>query len=259
MKTKPQTKNPIRDKTLRHPGQSLDEKIEDMIGAEAFMYVFLPVMTIFMALYEWFRWYMQMPYSPGAFSLVAFIILLISIYKIVKIKKKLRLLKQGRDGERAVGQYLETLREDGAKVFHDIVGDGFNIDHVVISPNGIFTVETKTYSKPAKGRPEVKQCGNLVTIDGHVNPDISTQVKAQAHYLKMLLRDISGHEYSVKPTVVFPGWFVETDYKTTEMTVLNPQGIKVFIAKSQVALSPEQVQMLSNGLARHIRNSFEKK
>ena len=37
-----------------------------------------------------------------------------------------------RHGERAVGQYLERLRESGPRVFHDVPGVGFNLDHVVI-------------------------------------------------------------------------------------------------------------------------------
>ena len=47
-----------------------------------------------------------------------------------------------------MGQLLENLRADGARVFHDLVGEGLNIDHVVVSPHGIFVLETKTWSKP---------------------------------------------------------------------------------------------------------------
>ena len=55
------------------------------------------------------------------------------------------------DWERAVGQTLEALRRKGYRVFHDLIGEGFNLDHVIISEHGVFSVETKTYSKPAKG------------------------------------------------------------------------------------------------------------
>lgn len=36
------------------------------------------------------------------------------------------------EGERAVGQFLEQLREQGFHVFHDVVGTGFNVDHVLV-------------------------------------------------------------------------------------------------------------------------------
>lgn len=67
-------------------------------------------------------------------------------YRVYKHVKKFNALKLGRSGERAVGQYLENFRESGSHIYHDILGDSFNVDHVVISPKGIFVVETKTYS-----------------------------------------------------------------------------------------------------------------
>jgi hypothetical protein len=42
------------------------------------------------------------------------------------------MLMQGREGEKAVGQYLERLRARGYQVLHDIPGENFNIDHVLI-------------------------------------------------------------------------------------------------------------------------------
>jgi hypothetical protein len=58
----------------------------------------------------------------------------------------MRTLRQGIEGEKAVGQFLERLREQRYQVFHDLVGDGFNVDHVLIGPAGVFTIETKTSS-----------------------------------------------------------------------------------------------------------------
>jgi len=89
-----------------------------------------------------------------------------SVYKIIKIKKKLKHLRQGRDGERTIGQYLEGLRETGCRVFHDIVGNGLNLDHVVISQHGVFVIETKTYSKPQKGEAKITVAGEQVLING---------------------------------------------------------------------------------------------
>jgi hypothetical protein len=43
---------------------------------------------------------------------------------------------------------LEGLREGGASVFHDVPGEGFNLDHAVIARSGILVIDTKTCSKP---------------------------------------------------------------------------------------------------------------
>jgi hypothetical protein len=60
-------------------------------------------------------------------------------------------LRLGLEGERTVGHALEELRVYGYQVFHDIPGNKFNIDHVIAGPAGIFTIETKTRSKPGDG------------------------------------------------------------------------------------------------------------
>src|SRR5690606_25157268 len=104
------------------------------------------------------------PINPWLFTACAVLLAVFTAFKTVEALPHIRNLKQGRDGERAVGQYLETLRETGAKVFHDIPGTGFNIDHVVIASAGIFVIETKTWSKPESGEPTVTFDGKAVTL-----------------------------------------------------------------------------------------------
>lgn len=59
---------------------------------------------------------------------------------------------QGADGEARTGQALASL-SDSYIVFHDFnpVNSGvtaqWNVDHVVIGPNGMFVIETKNYSR----------------------------------------------------------------------------------------------------------------
>ena len=112
------------------------------------------------------------------------------------LRRKIRQLRLARDGERAVGQYLETLRARGYRVLHDLVGNGFNVDHVLIGPTGMFAVETKTYRKPAKGAAEIVYDGERVTIAGRApERDPVVQGKAQAHWLRDLLRDSTGRAF----------------------------------------------------------------
>lgn len=47
--------------------------------------------------------------------------------------RKSKQLKLARDGEKIVGQYLDDLKEKGNCVLHDIIGENFNVDHVVLS------------------------------------------------------------------------------------------------------------------------------
>jgi hypothetical protein len=51
---------------------------------------------------------------------------------------------QGAEGEEVVGEILEGLEADGWQVIHDVSFGRGNIDHIVVGPGGLFTVETKS-------------------------------------------------------------------------------------------------------------------
>ena len=170
--------------------------------------------------------------------------------------KKIKSLKQGRDGEKAVGQYFEHLRESGAQVFHDIPGDGFNLDHVVIHNNGIYVIETKTFSKPEKGEAKIAFNGEAIFLHGKIeNNKPIIQVKAAATWLSNLLSERTGRKFTVKPVVVFPGWFIEeTDKaKAKDVWVLNPKGLPAYISKRNSQLKDDEVKIAAFGLSRYIR------
>ena len=89
-------------------------------------------------------------------------------------------------------------------MFHDVVGAGFNVDHVLIGPAGIFTVETKTWSKPLKGSPEIVYDGQTIRVGQH-SPDRDpiAQAKAQAGWLRTLLLESTGRDSSYVPRLCF--------------------------------------------------------
>ena len=103
-------KSPLTDKPLRYPGQSLDESINKILDGDVLEYVLLPTMCAVFTMLEWWRWYNDSPYTPVIWTLLTLVLVPFSIYKILKIRKKIKQLRLGRDGERVVGQYLELLR-----------------------------------------------------------------------------------------------------------------------------------------------------
>jgi hypothetical protein len=69
----------------------------------------------------------------------------------------------GARGEETVGRNLEALRTEGIAVLHDrrIPGSKANIDHIVISPAGVFVVDPKNY----RGKVEQRDVGGLFRTD----------------------------------------------------------------------------------------------
>jgi hypothetical protein len=140
-------------------------------------------------------------------------------------------------------------------VIHDVVGDGFNIDHVVIGPGGVYSIETKTFSKRIEGT--VSFDGKSLKAAGY-SPDRDpiVQGKAQAYWLKQLLAESTGRNVFVRPVVLFPGWFVEAEKGAMkDFWVLNPKALPQFLANEPETLSAEDVRLLTFHLSRYIRQS----
>src|ERR1044071_1750103 len=156
-------RSPLKDRPLRNPGQSLDEQIQDFIYDHMLWPVLSALFFVLVAGLEWFRYLRTIPPSPGLYTVGAAAIVGFAAYRVFKGLPRLHALRQGRDGEKAVGQFLEALRERGYRVFHDVVGSGFNVDHILIGPAGAFTVETKTYSKP-NGNAQIVFDGDAIRI-----------------------------------------------------------------------------------------------
>lgn len=53
--------------------------------------------------------------------------------------------RRGAAGEELVGQVLDNLRDSGWFALHDVQLGRGNIDHVLVGPAGIFTIETKSH------------------------------------------------------------------------------------------------------------------
>ena len=143
------SQSPLKAKPLRNPGDSVDEEIRRWTDDRAIEPLWFAGGFFLIAAMEWFGYLTHSPRRPLLFTAVALIAIGFAAWRVRVILGKVKQLKLGRDGERCVGQFLERLRDGGGQVLHDIPGEGFNLDHVVISPHGLYVVETKTVSKPS--------------------------------------------------------------------------------------------------------------
>jgi hypothetical protein len=192
-------KSPIKDKPLRNPGQSLDRYLLDVVFDEGIIYIFIGAFVCFFAFINWLYYLTEKVLNPWAITIIAVAVVAYCLYKIKKVLKKITKLKQGRDGERAVGQYLESLREQGVKVFHDLPGNNFNLDHVLVALSGVYVIETKTYSKPDKGETRIIYTGDtLIHHNGFKDDKPLVQVKAGANWLKQIIKESTSRDIDVK-------------------------------------------------------------
>jgi len=254
---KSERRSPLNDRPLRNPGQSVDEQQFDLVYDKMLSAFVIALLVILLAAMEWWRHFSAIPPQPWLYTIVAVMVAGYSAWQIHGALPQVRALRLAREGEKAVGQYLEHLRGSGYQVFHDIPGQGFNVDHVVIGPAGVFTIETKTWSKPLRGETRIVVDGERIfanSVEPERNPLI--QARAQATWLHSLLKDSTGRSLPVRPAILFPGWFVErSSGGQSDVWVLNPKALPAFLGHEPERLSAEEIKLAAFHLSRYVRGS----
>jgi hypothetical protein len=245
---KQEKRNPLSEKPLHHAGQSLDQELAAIKFAKILLSLLFFVVFI-QLLGDWWNWYRRVVYNPIPEAIFVVIIGIGVLFFNSQLVKKATRIKLGRDGEKIVGQELDKLKTHGYAVIHDVVAKSgkstFNIDHVIVAPQGIFAVETKTYSKPAKEKAEAYYDGEKVVMTGKA-PDRTSVKQAQANalWLKEQLEKKTQRNYHVTPVLVYPGWWVKP-HVSKEIWVLNPEGLAIHIPNLAKSLSDLEVKHIT--------------
>lgn len=166
--------------------------------------------------------------------------------------RKLRDYRLGFKGERVVGEELNKLMADGYTVYHDVPFNGFNIDHVIVGPAGIFSVETKTRSKHADAHWEEKATarfdGQSITFNDYAESDAVKQARTNAKHLARWLSSATGEQTSVGAVLVTPGWYVSDAPAIDNLMVRNPSRVRPFLIAMPVTVLPAQLQRIRHQL-----------
>lgn len=110
--------------------------------------------------------------------------------------------RTGRDGEWAVREALSEHLDDDFYLLNDVVlpGRRGNIDHIVIGPCGLYTIETKSVIG------EVDATSDRLRINGYVNKKYIESAKRDQEALRAYLKKrLPGESrtYPVYPVIVF--------------------------------------------------------
>jgi hypothetical protein len=235
----------------------LGEEIQRVIDDEGMIYIIATAMFIEFVLLEWWRFYKPSTTKPWVVTMMTVLVVGYSIFRILRSMKIIRSLRLGMHGEKSVGQTLEELRANGASVFHDICANDFNVDHVVVSPHGIFVIETKTRSKPNGRKATVRYDGDKILVDGKApSRDPIKQVRASTTWVQELLKESTGKYFPARPVVLFPEWYVETlNAKAHDKVwVLNPKCFSSFVQNEKADFTPEDVKLIAFHLSSYIRS-----
>lgn len=209
-------RSPLTTDLLRPPAQHLREQLEkvrdDMDGYVTLL-MCLPMLVFAIHISQ--SYFDNAAETPLRIALSALMIIVSSsvvIFKMLKLHKRQDALRIGYDAELAVGQELDQLMRQGAAVFHDFPAENFNIDHIVISPVGVFAVETKGRAKPIlpNGKtPKVEYDGKALRFPSWTDTASIAQAERQAKWLRGWLQRATGEPVAILPVIAIPGWFVD--------------------------------------------------
>lgn len=250
--------HPFRELPLRPAGESLRLKIEKLgDDQQTFLFVHVFAGLGMLLMINAFTGPSRLYLMAGA----AVAVLIDSFTGVPKILRNTRDLWNARlayTGERAVAEELNQLMYSGYRVFHDILFESYNIDHVAVGPAGVFVIETKTRRKPKQ---EGKKAEYKVVFDGDFlrwpnwrESHSIDQALFNARSLSHELSSATGEPVTAQPVVAIPGWWVVSQVKAPAVWVLNPKGISSFIlAADQTRLSPAHIQRIAHQLTQKCR------
>jgi len=240
------TRSPIKQKPLRSPGQSLMAGLLDLFLDRWLLSVMLACAAFGAAMYAWTCELLPVQLPPVFITVLAVVAIVVAWNKTLQLRRRMDNDELGIQGEQRVGEGLDNLKPHGYRVFHDIQGDKFNIDHVVVGPTGVFVIETKTRSKPTGRKAKVKYDGRRVLVDGMApDRDPIKQVRAVSDYIRGIIHRTDLNP-PIRPVVVFPGWWVpERQSRKSQVWVLNEQRLIGWLKEEAESLSPDEVTRIA--------------
>lgn len=223
-------RSPLVNHLLRSPGESLRNDIDEINFDLAALVVYTPLIVVVV-----FATHLSASYIGGQpetlfrytlSSIMALGVLGFGLTRISRLARHRANLQIGYEGEVAVAQELSQLMQQGALVFHDVPGGGFNIDHVVVGPYGIYAIETKARTKPRRdmGKDDAKVVfdGKTLAFPTWRETDPIEQAARQAKWLSKWLTSAVGEQVDVRGGLALPGWYVDRTGRA-DVAVFNPK------------------------------------
>jgi len=172
------------------------------------------------------------------------------IARAADMKTEERAWRLGADGEETVGGRLEKLTGHGWHLLHSVpVGSrGADIDHVLIGPGGVYTVNTKNHP----GR-HIWVGAHAIRVDGRAT-DYLPKSRHEAKRAEKLLFDATGLPVPVRPVLVFlTGSLIPTitiKQQPADVSVLDRMDIPGAFRRAPRRMEPAAVASLLDAARR---------
>jgi hypothetical protein len=164
---------------------------------------------------------------------------LVFILRLLGAHSDERAWRRGAEGEEEVAYQLRKLG-DGWRVIHSVpVGTGdTDIDHVVIGPAGVFTLNTKNH---LGGRVSVN--AKAIDVNGTYQPYIAKS-RAEGKRATKLISAACGYYVAVRPLVVIMASDLRIKGTPQDVTVVGRKRISKWLAGQTPTLTKDSVDAI---------------
>ena len=250
----------------RIQGEGLQEKIRgiEFDIYEACMFpVFFVIMTIFLWLFCLdLKWIQFNAITASVFTVISIIISIRSYRKVKNLRKSLNNYRKGLEGERLVGEVLNKLSNDSCYVFHDIPGERFNVDHIIVSTRGVFAIETKHFDRSKCH--EFSFDGNMVyrqMKDGSLFlcPKLLPQMDGEARFIQNEIENRTELKIPVIKIAVLVGCFIHTPAENEADKNMKKYFSKYWIVNEKLLPSMflEEKEIYDDSVVKHIASHIK--
>ena len=237
----------------RRAGESLSQEREKRVFDNLPPIIFVPFLFWFVFLVTELQQSNPTLRRPGFWLIFAVILTVVSAVCLWRLFPIARRLNRGERGERHVAEVLDELRSDGYKPIHDIVGDGFNVDHVLVGPGGVFAIETKYRS--GKGEITFRNSEGVFVGERLEEKDCLKQARGSAKAVSQLIAENCARREWVTPIVVFVGdWKIRNEWRDTDARVFTPDGLLGYVRAQQPRLTRNEIQLIASHLERSVKS-----
>lgn len=253
--------SPFDAHPLRGPGQALRDRLDRAFaglfldGALGPIAVLAPLVygmgrMLFAERQNWLEWSL---YGGLSTALV-----LICCLRLTRDFQRIRRLKLGLACELAVGQELQRLvrpEEHPYFIFHDIPADTYTIDHVAVTPHGVFVIETRARTQPLdmRGAPQTQVVveAKRLRFPGWSERQPLHKTRQAVAWLRHWLGRECGTEVPVTGILALPGWEVDNRDAPADIQVVDGDRLATLITETPLApMSDELHERINRALMR---------
>jgi hypothetical protein len=227
------SRSPLSHGLIRVPGHRLIQQIIDA-HTDLSAYVFLASISLLwpVGLAAFQNWKLGTEPTTVLLGTLGVSLLAFSAYKLATTIKRISNLRLGLHAELDTAHHLGKLAAKGYHIYHDIPAAGFNIDHLVIGPNGVFAIETKGRRKPRLTNPRTGQRPHEIICESRrlrfpkfTDERFIEQAERQARWCAEWLTRAVGTHIEVTPVLCFPGWYITYGKQPTPFPIVTSKAI----------------------------------